>query len=260
MLLKAVVQSIPTYAMQCFEFPKSLCDELESLCRSFWWGKKENKRNLAWISWNKLCWPKRCDGAGFRKFHNFNMAFLAKQAWRLVTIPQSLVARVLKARYFPRTTFWEAKTGYQPSFSWRSIQKVCELLKEGTRWNIGNGATVSIWKDKWLPVSNGNRVITPPRVLDPNSMVMELIDHQEHRWSPDLIRQIFDYSQAEEILNIPLGDTNQRDYLVWQVSKDGSFTVKSAYHLAQMMEKMQLYKHVPGSSKQYDGRWKKIWY
>jgi len=90
-------------------------------------------------------------------------------------------------------------------------------------------------------------------------MVMELIDHQEHRWSADLIRHIFDSSQVEEILNIPLGDTNQSDYLVWLVSKDESFTVKSAYHLAQMMEKRQLYTHVPGSSKEYDGRWKKIW-
>jgi len=79
-LLKAVVQSIPTYAMQCFELPKSLCNELESLCCNFWWGQKDDEGKLAWIKWDKMCWPKRCGGVGFRKFHNFNMALLAKQA------------------------------------------------------------------------------------------------------------------------------------------------------------------------------------
>ena len=36
-LIKAVVQSIATYAIQCFEFPKALCEDLEGLCRRFWW-------------------------------------------------------------------------------------------------------------------------------------------------------------------------------------------------------------------------------
>ena len=134
-----------------------------------------------------------------------------------------------------------------------------ELLKEGTRWNIRNGATVPIWKDKWLPTSNDNRVITPPQIFDQNSMVTELIDHENHTWRTGLIRQIFNPLQAAEILNIPLGDTNQRDYLVWQASRNGSFTVKSAYHLAQKMERRQLQAYEPGSSKEYDGRWDKIW-
>jgi len=63
-------------------------------------------------------------------------------------------------------------------------------------------------------------------------MVSELIDQEQHTWHTDLIRQIFDPLQAAEIQNIPLGDTNQKDYLVWQPSKNGRFTVKSAYYLA----------------------------
>jgi len=106
--------------MQCFELPKSLCDELEGLCCNFWWGQKESERKLAWINWNKLCWSKRCGVAGFRKFHNFNTTLLAKQAARLATAPHSLVARVLKARYFPKVSFWAAKNGYQPSYSWKA--------------------------------------------------------------------------------------------------------------------------------------------
>ena len=129
-------------------------------------------------------------------------------------------------------SFWAAKIGYKPSYSWKRIHKARELLEEGTRWNIGNGATVSIWKDKWLSISKVNRILTAPRILDPNSTVKELIDHAEHRWRNDLAEQIFNPLQAAKIQSIPLGDANRTDYLVWQHSKTGNFTVKSAYYLA----------------------------
>ena len=37
-LIKVVAQAIPTYTMNCFKLPDSLCDELTSLIRNFWWG------------------------------------------------------------------------------------------------------------------------------------------------------------------------------------------------------------------------------
>lgn len=37
-LIKAVAQSIPSYAMSCFKLPASFCDDVERIMRNFWWG------------------------------------------------------------------------------------------------------------------------------------------------------------------------------------------------------------------------------
>lgn len=59
---------------------------------------------------------------------SFNVALLAKQGWRLVTQPDYLLTRVLKARYFPSGCFLSALLGFNPSFIWRSLIGTTGLL------------------------------------------------------------------------------------------------------------------------------------
>lgn len=37
-LIKLVIQAIPTYTMSCFKLPVRLCHEIEILIQKFWWG------------------------------------------------------------------------------------------------------------------------------------------------------------------------------------------------------------------------------
>jgi hypothetical protein len=46
---------------------------------------------------------------------------LAKQVWRLVCEPDSLYARVLRAKYYPHSKFLKAKMKSGASFTWLSI-------------------------------------------------------------------------------------------------------------------------------------------
>ena len=79
-LIKAITQAIPTYTMSCFKISDSLCDDLTSMIRNFWWGQKQDERKMSWLSWEKLCVPKSYDGMGFKLLKPFNLALLAKQA------------------------------------------------------------------------------------------------------------------------------------------------------------------------------------
>jgi hypothetical protein len=68
-------------------------------------------------AWWKLCYPKSDGGMGFRDFHSFNLAMLAKQVWRLSTNQESLCATVLRAKYYPHGDVLKAGS----SFTWQSI-------------------------------------------------------------------------------------------------------------------------------------------
>ncbi|XP_012849427.1 PREDICTED: caffeic acid 3-O-methyltransferase-like [Erythranthe guttata] len=92
-LIKAVLQAIPSYVMSCFLLPQGLLVEIEAAIRRFWWGN-QNGKPMAWIVWNKLCKPKEAGGIGFRDLRSFNLALIAEQAWRIVTKPELLLSKI----------------------------------------------------------------------------------------------------------------------------------------------------------------------
>ena len=108
--------------------------------RGFWWGQKHQEAKIAWVDWKQMCYLKSRGGLGFRNLQAFNLAMLAKQAWRILTNPSSLIARVLKARYFPTGDILSATLGSSPSYSWRSIFNslgVIERVPDGV-WAMEN--------------------------------------------------------------------------------------------------------------------------
>ena len=65
--------------------------------------------------------PKSRGGMGFRDFIFFNKALLAKQCWQLWNKPDTLVSRIMTAKYYANSSILEAKLGNKPSYAWRSI-------------------------------------------------------------------------------------------------------------------------------------------
>lgn len=54
---------------------------------------------------------KEDGGMGFRNLAKFNIALLAKQGWQILMHPTSLMAHILRSKYFPNTIFLNAQLG-----------------------------------------------------------------------------------------------------------------------------------------------------
>ena len=61
-LIKAVAQAIPTFAMGCFDLTKALCDQISSMICWFWWNQQEGKRKIHWLSKERMMMPKEEGG------------------------------------------------------------------------------------------------------------------------------------------------------------------------------------------------------
>lgn len=85
---------------------------------------------MAVLAWDKMCIPKRDGGMGFHSLEVFNLALLAKQAWRLLKGGPSLYFKVFRAKYFPTGSVLTSKLGSNPSFVWRSIWSSIPVLQK----------------------------------------------------------------------------------------------------------------------------------
>lgn len=253
MLIKAVIQAIPTYMMSIFKIPDGLLEEIHAMMSHFWWGSSGDAKKIHWHSWADLCRPKSIGGMGFRDLKCFNQALLAKQMWRLHYNANPLLSAVFKARYYKHTDSLDANRGYNPSLPWRSIWSAKSLLIEGLGWRVGRGDRIHIQSELWL-MADG-KFVTPRLIVDntESGLVWHYINQESRAWKIESLQGIFDGTTIDHILAIPLPPNAVDDRLIWMFSKDGNYNVRSGYWVGMGSP--------PGSTltPQIDEIWKKIW-
>ncbi|KAK9673871.1 hypothetical protein RND81_12G195100 [Saponaria officinalis] len=242
--------------MSVFKIPNFFCDEIRKLVAQFWWGQKAGERKIHWVAWKKLCAPKDCGGLGYRDYQQFNMALLGKQAWRLCIGVDSLAARVLKGKYYPTSSFFDATLGHNPSYTWRSILEGRSTLLKGVRRRVGDGASIKIWSEPWIPGTQTGLVISRKQEDCAWEHVSELMVTGRMQWDAEKVRRGFLPFEAERILSIPLSARGLDDSWFWPWEKDGEYSVRSAYKILHGWDDEGL---VASSSESNKWIWAGIW-
>ena len=250
-LLRTVLQALPNYVMSMFLIPKTLCHDLQQMMNMFWWGKGINhERGIHWMSWDRMSQPKFVGGLGFKKLREFNLAMVGKQAWNIVTNPSSLVARLIKARYFPDANFITARLGSNPSYFWRSIWEAQSVIKAGMCWKVGNGQQIRVWEDPWIPNLPSSWVQTSQPVNSQVNFVHDLMINGF--WNLPLLRSIFSMEEQQAILSIPLPRFAASDRLIWKLEPKGQYSVKSVYKFLTNIGDGVVGGHI-------SAMWRKLW-
>lgn len=222
------------YTMSCFLLPKSLCQEFQCMMNSFWWGSGTTQsKGIRWLSRENMSMAKCKGGMGFRDLYGFNLALLGKHCWNFIQNPNSLVARIFKARYFFNSTLMNASRGGGSSFIWSGIWQAKEALKKGYRWTLGDGQNIDIFEDAWLRGKVDFRVETVIADRGSNVKVMDLFIPGTKMWDAQKVTSLFSSCDAKSILAMPIPQTQEVDHLTWAYSTDGKYSVKTGYHLWQ---------------------------
>lgn len=146
-----LAQVIPSFFMSCYLLPQGVCKTLSVAVVRFWWSTRDNNGGIHWIAWDKICVPLAKGGLGFRDFRDFNLALLAKQVWRLIVYPDSMLARVLKGRYYRHSNPLRTGKASNPCYGWRSLMAATQVLEENICRTVGTGAETNVWEDVWVP-------------------------------------------------------------------------------------------------------------
>ena len=127
-----------------------------------------------------------------------NQAMLAKQYWKLIQNPNSLLARTLKSKFYPNCSLQEITTKPHHPWFWRSILNAGNVLLKDGKWLIGRGQNISLTDQYWFK-SNFDSL---SRFGLQNGTVADLLDRSSYSGNFDLIRAIYCHAQWSDIMAI----------------------------------------------------------
>ena len=95
---------------------------------------------------------------------------------------------------------------------------------------MGNGESIKIYGDNWLPIASFSGVHDPLPSEFQNASVSSLINHQTRTWDLEILSTTLTPFEADLVQKITLSRGQSRDVLFWPFVQSGIYSVKSSYY------------------------------
>ncbi|KAK3212444.1 hypothetical protein Dsin_017150 [Dipteronia sinensis] len=142
-------------------------------------------------------------------------------------------------------------------FIWKSLGWGREIIAAGSRWRVGNGSKIRIYKDRWIPRPTTFRPLSPP-IGDENALVSHLIT-PSGGWNIEKIRNNFSVEDVEAVLSIPLSRSSWKDSIIWHYDQKGIYTVKNGYWVGRSQNSDPESSGEGGVASIINAFWKGLW-
>lgn len=144
--------------------------------------------------------------------------------WHLFHENGTLLYKVFRAKYFPRSDIFGADLNPRNSFAWKSIVKAREVISNGAWWRIVDGKDIRIWQYHWLPSLGAGKVLSP-RLDQSLEVVQGLFILGTKDWDFKLIDRHFLQWEANCIKSIPISAHIHSNLPVRLHTLDGCYSV-----------------------------------
>lgn len=156
----------------------------------------------------------------FKVLELFNLAFLAKQGWRIMQEDNNLIHYVYKAIYFPLSYFLKTKLGNKPSYIWKGIVEALLWLHQHYIWRLKTSIGVDVWQDQWILNTPSLLYLCGVHAesnfeIKVSNLILKMIGN----WNVEKIFSIFPPNIALSILKMKILPTTQLDKLIWAHEK-----------------------------------------
>ena len=232
-LVNSVLTSLPMFMLSFMEIPKGVLKRLDFYRSRFFWQSDENKKKYRLTRWNIICRPKDQGGLGVEVLELKNKCLLSKWLFKLLN-EEGVWLELLQNKYLHSKTLAQVEAQPNDSPFWKGLMRVKEDFFSRGSFRIGNGETTRFWEDTWL----GKKPLK-----DQYPLLYNIVQHQNvsihdvfHNAPPINIgfRRALVGSKWEmwshlctRLMDITL--TDAPDIFHWNLTPNGTFTVKSMY-------------------------------
>nr|CAE05420.1 OSJNBa0035I04.8 [Oryza sativa Japonica Group]CAE05959.1 OSJNBb0088C09.18 [Oryza sativa Japonica Group]CAH66490.1 OSIGBa0076I14.11 [Oryza sativa] len=209
-----------------------ILEKLDYYRSRFFWQCEEHKKKYRLAKWSILCKPKECGGLGIQNLELQNKYMLSKWLYKLWN-EEGVWQNLLRRKYLSKKTLTHVDKKSGDSHFWSGLMMVKNIFLSCGSLKVHNGTQVRFWEDKW----NGNTPFAARYpalynlVINKNESVAVVMSKRPLKVS--FRRAMVGHNLkawlevVSKVISIKL--TEQNGTFLWEIQKNGCFSVNSMY-------------------------------